>query len=525
MTKFYDLTKALAASLFKKPSPIVPDGALPADSVPGKLLLELRAMLDEKKFVEADEKLHAAYDKQQPVIMAAALDFYAKLSELEEEELTANGFTVDRIGQGIADMMNFYEIKVQKQDPNAPQQLVVEPEEGKSQFWSLTKALANAVFKQPSQLIPDGALKEDTEPGKFYAELRALMDEKKFAEADEKLQEAYDITKPIFAQIALDYYTRVSEFTKEELEAAGYSHEKVGLGLAEMLKAYEIKLQQQDPNAPQPLVVKPEEGKSHFYNLTKAMAATLFKQPSQIIPDGTIKEDTEVGKFYYALRALLDDKKLDDAENMLKAAYDKEKPVFAQIALDFYGRISELSEEELLAHDFTGDRIGHGLDDMLKAYDIQIQRRDPNAPDPEMMKPDPTKSQHWNLCKFLAAGVFKKPSPIIPDGAITAGSNAGIIWARLRQLIDARSINTAENLLFDSFDKEQPIYAAIALDFYARLAELSEDELRECSFSTEEIGEGIRDMMKFYDIKIAMQKPGQKQGEAPAAPEAKESNE
>ena len=142
-----------------------------------------------------------------------------------------------------------------------------------------------------------------------------------------------------------------------------------------------------------------------------------------------------------------------------------------------------------------------------------------------MMKPDPEKSQHWNLCKFLAAGVFKKPSPIIPDGAIPAGSEAGIVWARLRQLIDARSINTAENLLFDSFDKEKPIYAAIALDFYARLSDLSEDDLHECSFSTEEIGEGIRDMMKFYDIKIAMQKPGAKPGEQPAAPEAKESNE
>jgi len=525
MTKFYDLTKALAAALFKKPSPIVPDGALKEDTAPGKVLAEMRALFAEKKFVEADERLHASYVKSEPVIMAAALDFYARLSELDEEELTANGFTVDRIGQGLADMMNFYDVKLQKQDPGAPQPLMVEPEEGKSQFWSLTKALANAVFKQPSQLIPDGALKEDTVPGKFYAELRALLDAKKFAEADAKLQAAYDKTKPIFAQFALDYYTRASEFTKEELEAAGYSHEKVGLGLAEMLKAYEIKLQKQDPNEPQPLVVKPEEGKSHFYNLTKAMAATLFKQPSQIIPDGTIKEDTEVGKFYYALRALLDEKKLGDAEDMLKAAYNKEKPVFAQIALDFYGRISELPEEELLAHDFTGDRIGHGLDDMLKAYDIKIQRRDPNAPDPEMMKPDPEKSQHWNLCKFLAAGVFKKPSPIIPDGAIPAGSEAGIVWARLRQLIDARSINTAENLLFDSFDKEKPIYAAIALDFYARLSDLSEDDLHECSFSTEEIGEGIRDMMKFYDIKIAMQKPGAKPGEQPAAPEAKESNE
>ena len=394
-----------------------------------------------------------------------------------------------------------------------------------TKFYDLTKALAAALFKKPSPIVPDGALKEDTAPGKVLAEMRALFAEKKFVEADERLHASYVKSEPVIMAAALDFYAKLSELDEEELTANGFTVDRIGQGIADMMNFYDVKLQKQDPNAPQPLMVEPEEGKSHFYNLTKAMAATLFKQPSQIIPDGTIKEDTEVGKFYYALRALMDEKKLGDAEDMLKAAYDKEKPVFAQIALDFYGRISELPEEELLAHDFTGDRIGHGLDDMLKAYDIKIQRRDPNAPDPEMMKPDPEKSQHWNLCKFLAAGVFKKPSPIIPDGAIPAGSEAGIVWARLRQLIDARSINTAENLLFDSFDKEKPIYAAIALDFYARLADLSEDDLHECSFSTEEIGEGIRDMMKFYDIKIAMQKPGAKPGEQPAAPEAKESNE
>ncbi len=129
-------------------------------------------------------------------------------------------------------------------------------------------------------------------------------------------------------------------------------------------------------------------------------------------------------------------------------------------------------------------------------------------------------TQFYQLTKFLAAAMFKKPSPIIPDGAFPDNSEYGIVLRRLRQLIDARNINTAENMLFDSFDKQKPIYAAIALDFYARLSELEEDDLNENNFSVEEIGEGIRDMMNFYNIKLAIKKAPPKDGAAanPAAP-------
>ncbi len=111
-------------------------------------------------------------------------------------------------------------------------------------------------------------------------------------------------------------------------------------------------------------------------------------------------------------------------------------------------------------------------------------------------------TKFYNLTKMLAALMFKKESPIIPDGAIQPLSPPGIILARLRRLTDERKINTAENLLFDSLDKRAPVYAAIALDFYARLSEIPEEELEAADFSVEEIGQGIADMMRFYNIKL-----------------------
>ena len=122
-------------------------------------------------------------------------------------------------------------------------------------------------------------------------------------------------------------------------------------------------------------------------------------------------------------------------------------------------------------------------------------------------------TKFYNLTKMLAAMMFRKDSPIIPDGAIPPMSAEGIILSRVRSLTKERKINTAENLLFDSFDRRKPVYMAIALDFYAHLSMLEEKELEDADFSVEEIGQGIADMMNFYKIKLAIKKPTNVSGE------------
>lgn len=111
-------------------------------------------------------------------------------------------------------------------------------------------------------------------------------------------------------------------------------------------------------------------------------------------------------------------------------------------------------------------------------------------------------NKFYNLTKLLAAAMFRKDSPIIPNGAIHPFSKPGIVLNRMRLLVANKKINEAENLIFDSLDINAPVYAAIALEFYARISELSEEELKGADFSVEEIGQGIGDLMSFYKVKL-----------------------
>ena len=103
--------------------------------------------------------------------------------------------------------------------------------------------------------------------------------------------------------------------------------------------------------------------------------------------------------------------------------------------------------------------------------------------------------------------IFKAPSPTIPDNAFPPASAPGVLLAAVRKLTAEKKINEAENLLFDNFNLKMHVYIAIALDFYAKLSEFTEEELEAADFSVEEIGQGIQDMMNFYKIKLVKKPP------------------
>ena len=111
-------------------------------------------------------------------------------------------------------------------------------------------------------------------------------------------------------------------------------------------------------------------------------------------------------------------------------------------------------------------------------------------------------TKYYNLTKALAQTLFRKNSPIIPDDAFPIDNPIGMLLAQMRTLVGEKKINEAENLIFDTIDKKVPPYLAVGIEFYARISELSEDELEAADFSVEEIGEGIQDLLKFYNIKM-----------------------
>lgn len=130
-------------------------------------------------------------------------------------------------------------------------------------------------------------------------------------------------------------------------------------------------------------------------------------------------------------------------------------------------------------------------------------------------------NQFTQLTSALIKMMFKEDTANIPDGKFPEGSEPFIVLSRMRQLVDEKKINTAENMLFDVFDKKKTYYVRIGLEFYNRISLLSKEELEAADFSVEEIGEGLKDMFDFYGIKIAVKRtpaPNAPQNDPNAAP-------
>lgn len=115
-------------------------------------------------------------------------------------------------------------------------------------------------------------------------------------------------------------------------------------------------------------------------------------------------------------------------------------------------------------------------------------------------------NQFTQLTSALIKMMFKEDEAAIPDGKFPVGSEPYIVLSRMRQLVGEKKINIAENMLFDVFDKAKPYYVRIGLEFYNRISLLSEEELEAADFSVEEIGEGIKDMLDFYGVKITVKR-------------------
>lgn len=70
----------------------------------------------------------------------------------------------------------------------------------------------------------------------------------------------------------------------------------------------------------------------------------------------------------------------------------------------------------------------------------------------------------------------------------------------LRLLLALGEVNQAENLLFESLDEDEGMaFLEVAHQFYAWLDEMSDEALFQCSFSRDEIREGLCDVKRFYE--------------------------
>lgn len=73
---------------------------------------------------------------------------------------------------------------------------------------------------------------------------------------------------------------------------------------------------------------------------------------------------------------------------------------------------------------------------------------------------------------------------------------------KLTSLINRLKINEAEDILFEQADNNDLGYIKVAVDFYQRINELSDEELNKGDFTRKEIQLGIEDMLKLYNISL-----------------------
>jgi len=79
-------------------------------------------------------------------------------------------------------------------------------------------------------------------------------------------------------------------------------------------------------------------------------------------------------------------------------------------------------------------------------------------------------------------------------------AESDLLHVLLCDLIAKERINEAENLLFDSLDPDNQNHFLIAVDFYKRLNDMTDDELANADFSREEIANGLNEVNAIFEL-------------------------
>ncbi|WP_352419077.1 DUF6483 family protein [Proteiniborus sp.] len=110
--------------------------------------------------------------------------------------------------------------------------------------------------------------------------------------------------------------------------------------------------------------------------------------------------------------------------------------------------------------------------------------------------------QIQSMIQLIARYFFKKDIikyEIIDETNIT---QTDLLHKELVGLLNSLRINEAENLLFERIVADDLNHLAVALDFYRRISELSDEELEEANFSREEIKNGLEEISKMYGLTL-----------------------
>ncbi len=109
-------------------------------------------------------------------------------------------------------------------------------------------------------------------------------------------------------------------------------------------------------------------------NLAGALAKLLFHKQSPSYTVTSEEHRTDADKLYLELGALLDEGRVNDAENLLFERMDPACPEILEVAIDFYDRIDGWEDETLESFSYSRAEIREGLLSALRFYHVPMEQ-------------------------------------------------------------------------------------------------------------------------------------------------------
>jgi hypothetical protein len=106
------------------------------------------------------------------------------------------------------------------------------------------------------------------------------------------------------------------------------------------------------------------------------------------------------------------------------------------------------------------------------------------------------------MSEAIACTVLNKESAIKYETQGESQIELYLLCTLLYDLIENKSVNEAENLLFEKIDPNKNDHLTVALEFYSKLNSMTDSELEYADFSREEIAKGLHEVKALFNLSI-----------------------
>lgn len=105
-------------------------------------------------------------------------------------------------------------------------------------------------------------------------------------------------------------------------------------------------------------------------SLIRFIARALFNKETISYELALEDEYSGTDLLHKELLSLLDQGKINQAENLLFENLDRNNKAYIELALDFYRRLNELDDDYLNSRDFSREEIRQGLEDLMEKFGL-----------------------------------------------------------------------------------------------------------------------------------------------------------